>query len=177
MKRDALHAPLLNQCSGADHHRFGFELPARVEYVSRARKLARERLHHWGIGGDTHDTALLVVSELVTNAVVHSGSHLITCELVNSVKQLRISVRDQGCAPTGPHVCQTRAAEERGRGLLLVEAVASAWGAHAIHQGSGRIVWAELAHQRPSSGAHHHPAERTERAERAALPPGVERRW
>ncbi|MFI1015003.1 ATP-binding protein [Streptomyces sp. NPDC020965] len=146
MNRDALHAPLLDPCSGVDHYRYGFELPARVEYVSRARKLARDQLRSWGIGGDVHDTAMLVVSELVTNAVVHSGSHLVSCELLNAVQHLRISVRDQGCAPTGPRVCHTMAAEERGRGLLLVEAVASAWGAHATHQGAGRIVWAELAH-------------------------------
>ncbi|GGZ33575.1 hypothetical protein GCM10010387_29690 [Streptomyces inusitatus] len=153
MNRDALHAPLMDPCSGADHHRYGFELPARVEYVSRARKLARDRLHCWGIGGDVHDTAMLVVSELVTNAVVHSGSHLISCELLNGVERLRISVRDQGCAPTGPHVCHTKAAEERGRGLLLVESLSSAWGAHAGHRGSGRTVWAELAHTAGPYGA------------------------
>ncbi|MFI6283918.1 ATP-binding protein [Streptomyces sp. NPDC051018] len=146
MNHDTRHAPLLDPCSEADHHRYGFELPARVEYVSRARKLTRDRLRCWGIGGDVHDTALLVMSELVTNAVVHSGSHQVVCELLNGVEHLRISVRDQGCAPTGPHVCHSVAAEERGRGLLLVEAVSSSWGAHATQHGTGRIVWAELRH-------------------------------
>ncbi|GLF98358.1 ATP-binding protein [Streptomyces yaizuensis] len=145
MNRDALHAPLLDPCSGVDHHRYGFELPARVEYVSRARRLARARLDCWGIGEDVHDSAMLVLSELVTNAVVHSGSHLISCELSNGAERLRISVRDQGCSPMGPHVCHTLAAEERGRGLLLVEAVSAAWGAHEAHQGTGRTVWAEVA--------------------------------
>ncbi|MQT00820.1 ATP-binding protein [Streptomyces jumonjinensis] len=153
VNRDALHAPLLDPCSGADHHRYGFELPARVEYVSRARKLTRDRLGCWGIDGDVHDTAMLVISELVTNAIVHSGSHLISCELVNGVEQLRISVRDQGCAPTGPRVCHSMAAEERGRGLLLVEAVSSAWGAHADQLGTGRVVWAELRHTAIPYGA------------------------
>ncbi|MEU5400048.1 ATP-binding protein [Streptomyces sp. NPDC005963] len=162
MNRDALHAPLLDPCSGADHHRYGFELPARVECVSTARKLARDRLDCWGIGGDVHDTAMLVVSELVTNAVVHSGSHRICCELLNGVERLRISVRDQGCAPSGPRVCHTQAAEERGRGLLLVEAVSSAWGAHATQQGSGRIVWAELLHTDVPYGADF--PQRTERS-------------
>ncbi|ANW17298.1 ATP-binding protein [Streptomyces clavuligerus] len=153
MNRDALHAPLLDPCSGVDHHRYGFELPARVEYVSRARRLARARLEHWGIGGDVHDTVMLVLSELVTNAVVHSGSHLIACELLNGVERLRVSVRDQGCGPAGPRVCHTPSAEERGRGLLLVEAVSTAWGAHEAHQGTGRTVWAEVAHLRVSRGA------------------------
>ncbi|QDY79911.1 ATP-binding protein [Streptomyces qinzhouensis] len=146
MNHDTRHVPLLDPCSEADHHRYGFELPARVEYVSRARRLTRDRLRCWGIGGDTHDTAMLVISELVTNAVVHSGSHLVSCELLNDIEHLRISVRDQGCAPSGPHVCHARDAEERGRGLLLVEAVSSAWGAHSALYGSGRTVWAELAH-------------------------------
>ncbi|MER6912079.1 ATP-binding protein [Streptomyces sp. NPDC000594] len=153
MNRDALHAPLLDPCSGVDHHRYGFELPARVEYVSRARRLARVRLECWGIDGDVHDTVMLILSELVTNAVVHSGSHLVACELLNGAERLRVSVRDQGCAPLGPHVCHTQAAEERGRGLLLVEAVSAAWGAHETHRGTGRTVWAEVAHTAVPFGA------------------------
>ncbi len=146
MNRDALLAPHLDPCSEADHHRYGFELPARVEYVSRARKLAKERLHCWGIGGDVRDTAMLVVSELVTNAVVHADGHLVSCELLNGVEHLRISVQDQGCTPTGPHVCHSVQEEERGRGLLLVESMSSAWGAHPCRHGTGRIVWADLQH-------------------------------
>ncbi|MET7619403.1 ATP-binding protein [Streptomyces sp. NPDC005408] len=147
MNRDALTAPHLDPCSGADHHRYGFELPARVEFVSRARRLARERLHRWGIGGDVHDTAMLIVSELVTNAVVHTDGHLVACELLNGVEHLRITVQDQGSSPSGPHVCHT-VEEERGRGLLLVEAVSSAWGAYESQHGPGRLVWAELPHAR-----------------------------
>jgi anti-sigma regulatory factor (Ser/Thr protein kinase) len=149
VNRDALTAPLVNQCSAADHHRYGFELPARVEFVARARRLARERLHIWGIGGDVHDTAMLVVSELVTNAVVHTDGHLVACELLNGAERLRITVQDQGSSPAGPHVCHTLE-EERGRGLLLVEAVSSAWGAYDSQHGPGRLVWAELPHARTS---------------------------
>ncbi|MFF7200048.1 ATP-binding protein [Streptomyces sp. NPDC008141] len=146
MNLDALLAPLLDPCSEADHHRYGFELPARAECVSRARKLTRERLQCWGIEGDVHDTAMLVVSELVTNAVVHADGHLVSCELLNDVEHLRISVQDQGCTPTGPHVCHAVQEEERGRGLLLVESLSSSWGAHVPNHGAGRIVWAELPH-------------------------------
>lgn len=145
MNRDALTAAHLAPRSGADQHRYGFELPARVEFVSRARGLARRRLHSWGIGGDVHDTAMLVVSELVTNAVVHTDSHLVACELLNGAERLRITVQDQGSSPAAPHVCHGLE-EERGRGLLLVEAVSSAWGAYESQHGPGRIVWAELPH-------------------------------
>jgi anti-sigma regulatory factor (Ser/Thr protein kinase) len=143
VNRDALTTQLLDPLSGTDHNRYGFEFPARVEFVSSARRLARARLNSWGIGGDVHDTAMLVVSELVTNAVVHTDGHRVGCEILNSVRQLRITVRDQGCAPTGPRVCHV-AEEERGRGLLLVEAVSSAWGAYESRAGQGRVVWAEL---------------------------------
>jgi anti-sigma regulatory factor (Ser/Thr protein kinase) len=145
VNRDALTDQPLNPSSEAGHHRYGFELPARVEFVSRARKLACGRLHHWGIDGDTHDTAMLVVSELVTNAVVHTEGRLVACELFKGAEHLRITVQDQGSASTGPHVCHP-VDEERGRGLLLVEAVSSAWGAHVSRIGQGRVVWAELPH-------------------------------
>ncbi|MCX4820582.1 ATP-binding protein [Streptomyces sp. NBC_01142] len=143
MNRDALTTQLLDPCSGADHNRYGFELPARVEFVARARKMAQAVLNRWGVGGDVHDTAMLVVSELVTNAVVHTDGHLVACELLNGAQRLRITVQDQGSAPTGPRVCRV-AEEERGRGLLLVETVSSAWGTHASKSGPGRVVWAEL---------------------------------
>lgn len=145
MNRDALTTQLLDPLSGTDHHRYGFELPARVEFVSRARKLAQARLNSWDIGGDVHDTALLVVSELVTNAVVHTDGRLVACELLNGAERLRITVRDQGSAPTGPRVCRA-GEEERGRGLLLVETVSSAWGAYESRSGQGHVVWAELPH-------------------------------
>ncbi|MFF3323775.1 ATP-binding protein [Streptomyces sp. NPDC002889] len=149
MNRDALTAQLLDPHSGTDLNRYRFELPARVEFVSHARKLTAGQLDCWDIGGDTYDTALLVVSELVTNAVVHTEGHLVACELHNDDRVLRITVQDQGSAPTGPRVCRVAqegcaVEEERGRGLLLVEAVSSAWGTYDCERGTGRIVWAEL---------------------------------
>ncbi|MEV6399458.1 ATP-binding protein [Streptomyces sp. NPDC051907] len=143
MNRDALTSQLLAPCSATDPNRYGFELPARVEFVSRAREMAAARLGDWGVGGEVHDTAMLIVSELVTNAVVHTDGQLVSCELLGEVDRLRITVQDQGSAPTGPRVCRG-AEEERGRGLLLVEAVSSAWGTHDCASGLGRVVWAEL---------------------------------
>lgn len=143
VNRDALTTQLLDPSAGVGHHRYGFELPASVEFVARARELTREQLDRWGIAGDTHDTALLVVSELVTNAVVHTDGHLISCELLGGTERLRITVEDQGSALTGPRVCHGTE-DERGRGLLLVEAVSCAWGTYAARGGPGRVVWADL---------------------------------
>ncbi|WP_399226834.1 ATP-binding protein [Streptomyces sp. TRM49041] len=128
-----------------DVRRFAFELPARAEAVARARRLATERLGLWGIEGDVRDTAELVVSELFTNAVVHTASGRVVCELRDRGEHVRIAVHDEGCRVTGPRP-RSADREECGRGLLLVEAVSSAWGSHDARHGAGRVVWAELIH-------------------------------
>ncbi|MFP1628826.1 ATP-binding protein [Streptomyces sp. 5K101] len=143
MNRDALTTPFLDASPDTTTPHCGFEVPARVESVSRARRLVSERLALWGIDGDTRDTALLIVSELVTNAVVHSGGHLVSCQLHYVERRLRVTVQDQGSTGTGPRVCHGLE-EERGRGLLLVEAVSTAWGTYDCERGTGRVVWAEL---------------------------------
>jgi hypothetical protein len=91
---------------------------------------------------DTCDTAALVVSELVTNAIVHTASDVVVCELHDGDDLVRIAVRDQGCSPDEPHPSPQRPEEEHGRGLLLVEALCHAWGAQ--EHGLGLLVWADL---------------------------------
>lgn len=143
VNRDVLAPEVPDSRARAELTRYSFELPARVEQVPRARKLASTRLESWGVGEDPRATALLVVSELFTNAIVHTDGHLVACELRTDAERLRITVQDQGCAATGPRVCHG-AQGERGRGLLLVEAVSCAWGTFDATAGSGRVVWAEL---------------------------------
>lgn len=129
----------------ADVRRFSFELPARAESVARARHLVEERLVLWEVDGTVCDAVTLVVSELVTNAVVHTVSHRVVCELRDCGEQLRVSVQDEGCPAAAPRL-RRGSPEEGGRGLLLVDAVSSAWGAHHARHGAGRVVWAELGH-------------------------------
>jgi anti-sigma regulatory factor (Ser/Thr protein kinase) len=124
--------------------RYGFELPARAESVSRARKLTTDRLLHWGISKATSETAVLIVSELVTNAVVHAAGDHVICELRVDQERLRIAVEDQGYGPTGPQLHRA-SADEGGRGLFLVDSMCSCWGAQDTSgYGPGRVVWAEL---------------------------------
>ncbi|MFC9157483.1 ATP-binding protein [Streptomyces bauhiniae] len=122
--------------------RFRFELAAHPGSPAQARRLARTRLAGWSVCADTCESAVLVVSELVTNAVVHTASSRVVCELADHDGLVRIAVRDEGCAPGEPHPAQQRPDEEHGRGLLLVAALCRAWGAQ--EHGPGLLVWAEL---------------------------------
>ncbi|MFF1276174.1 ATP-binding protein [Streptomyces marokkonensis] len=123
--------------------RFRFELAAHPGSPAQARRLTRARLTGWSVCEDICDTAELVVSELVTNAIVHTASSHIVCELHDGDDLVRIAVRDEGCAPGRPRAnTRQRPEEEHGRGLLLVDALCHAWGAH--EHGPGLLVWADL---------------------------------
>ncbi|MFE5817694.1 ATP-binding protein [Streptomyces sp. NPDC056479] len=122
--------------------RFRFELAAHPGSPAQARRLTRARLNGWAVCEDTCDTAALVVSELVTNVIVHTASEHIVCELHDGAELVRIAVRDEGCAPGEPHPTPARPEDEQGRGLLLIDALCHAWGAQ--EHGSGLVVWADL---------------------------------
>ncbi|MGW0883555.1 SpoIIE family protein phosphatase [Streptomyces sp. NPDC002671] len=108
--------------------------------VGHARRFTRRTLRAWGVSPDTLDTALLVVSELVTNALVHTdGQVRLDLSLVNH--RLRLAVADT--SPRSP-VKPTNIGWEAtgGRGILLVEAVSAAWG--TVPVSGGKLVWADL---------------------------------
>ncbi|WP_335933001.1 ATP-binding protein [Streptomyces sp. PTD5-9] len=141
----ALIPRLVDLSPGTEALRYCFALPAHPESVAGARRLARARLDAWRLDEVAHEAAVLIVSELVTNAVVHTMSARVVCELRRLDRRLRIAVQDQGHQPSGPRLCRT-ADDEHGRGLMLVDAMSSAWGSRYAQFGSGRIVWAELPH-------------------------------
>lgn len=132
----------------AAERRFRFELTAHPGAVAQARRVTRTQLSGWAHCEDTCDTAALVVSELVTNAIVHTASSQIVCELHDADELVRIAVRDEGCAPGEPHPSPQRPEEEHGRGLLLIESLCHSWGAQPA--GLGLLVWADLPRMTPS---------------------------
>ncbi|MGW5476935.1 ATP-binding protein [Streptomyces sp. NPDC004008] len=137
--------------AAAAERRFRFELAARPGSVGQARRLARARLSGWAVCEDACDTAALIVSELVTNAIVHTAGQHVVCELHDTGDLVRIAVQDEGCAPGEPHTGPQRPEEEHGRGLLLVAALCRAWGAQEA--GPGLLVWAELARDAEESAS------------------------
>ncbi|MEU3254184.1 SpoIIE family protein phosphatase [Streptomyces sp. NPDC006997] len=110
------------------------------EAVRHARRFTRRTLRSWG-AAEHVDAALLVVSELVTNALVHTGGQ-VRLDLTLLSDRLRISVAD--ASPRTP-VKPTSIGWEAtgGRGLLLVEAMSTAWGSMPVS--GGKQVWSEIA--------------------------------
>ncbi|MFJ8106176.1 SpoIIE family protein phosphatase [Streptomyces sp. NPDC096132] len=111
------------------------------EAARQARRFTRRTLRSWGVPGDAMDTALLVVSELVTNALVHTDGR-VRLDLTLIDERLRVALTD--ASPRTP-VKPTSLGWEAtgGRGILLVEAVSEAWGTLPVS--GGKQVWAELS--------------------------------
>ena len=104
----------------------------------KARQFVVSTLLGWDVE-HLIDTASLLTSELVTNAVMHANSD-IELRLAKEVDLIRFEVEDHG---TGQPVARHPAAEETsGRGLNLVDTLSSAWGVD--HVRSGKAVWFEL---------------------------------
>jgi anti-sigma regulatory factor (Ser/Thr protein kinase) len=92
-------------------------------------------------GHPVRQEILLLVSELVTNAVEHVGHRL---ELVVAVDRDRIRVEVLDPGVDGPLLRQPSPTDPRGRGLLLVDRIARAWGSERIPR-DGKRVWFEVA--------------------------------
>lgn len=114
-------------------------LPSSVSTPAAARAFARETLDRGHATVRIEDVAL-VVSELVTNAVVH-GDGDITLDVVVADDAIRVEVEDR--EPELPDRLESRLDAESGRGLLLVSRIAREWGVRPA--GSGKVVWAEMA--------------------------------
>lgn len=126
-----------------------FRLPALSASVADARGRIRARLKEWGACAELREDASLVVTELFTNAVRHTDSEKITCVVHDTGGVVRVEVTDQGRGSSVPAPGTAGADEEGGRGLLLVSVLSLAWGSDPAEDGTGRVVWAELAAHRP----------------------------
>ncbi len=103
-----------------------------------ARQFVTSTLAEWNVS-HLIDTATLLTSELVTNAVVHAGSR-IELRLARQEDLVRFEVEDHGGGDPEPR--QPALEEMSGRGLALVETLSNAWGVEPVD--SGKAVWFEL---------------------------------
>ncbi|MFF3846748.1 SpoIIE family protein phosphatase [Streptomyces sp. NPDC002328] len=110
------------------------------EAARHARRFTRRTLRAWGVPADAMDAALLVVSELVTNALVHTDGR-VRLDLGLISHRLRLAVTDASPrTPVKPPGLTWEATG--GRGILLVEAVSDAWG--TVPVSGGKQVWSEI---------------------------------
>jgi serine/threonine-protein kinase RsbW len=133
------HAHACHDWRGAPRH-LQLRLPASGRPVRLTRQITREVLTAWQLA-QVEETAVLLVSELVTNAVRHArGTDAITVELEVVRTCLRIEV--YRCRPG---LAVPRAAgefDESGFGSVLMDSLAGQWGVRETMTGTS--MWAKL---------------------------------
>lgn len=118
---------------------FSVGLPPEPASATRARTLTRERLGR-SCSSDTLETVALLVTELVTNAILHARTPLqLTVE--ERAGHVRICVEDAAAGLPALRCHESDAVT--GRGLALVAELSSAWGVDETP--SGKAVWCEVA--------------------------------
>ncbi|OEU88097.1 serine/threonine protein phosphatase [Streptomyces abyssalis] len=122
------------------HPGYSETLPRTPGSVATARSLVRTALATWGLE-QLADAAVLVASELVTNAVQHARSDALRVVVTRPCAVcVRVAVVDK--SRTLPTRCEAAEDDEGGRGLALVERLAVRWDTDPLPW--GKCVWAEL---------------------------------
>ena len=129
-----------------------------------ARRHAGAALNAWQIGPDTIETAQLIVSELVTNAIKAANPGLVRPDSSRSSQrewvaltlrllQSRVVIEVFDSDPAPPVLSFAGADAENGRGLVLVQALAKEWG-HYFPPSGGKTVYAVIGTQEPDAHSH-----------------------
>jgi anti-sigma regulatory factor (Ser/Thr protein kinase) len=127
--------------------RFGLTASPSAPY--QARWHLRHALASWGIGRELVETAELITSELVTNAVkatgvsTDAGLGQVLLTLCFARQALRIEVTDGSTNP--PILGQVPPDAESGRGMFIVETLSSEWSYSFLPSGHGKTVYCVLA--------------------------------
>jgi anti-sigma regulatory factor (Ser/Thr protein kinase) len=95
--------------------------------AAKARSQVRAAIAAWNAPADA-DVAVLLTSELVTNAVKHTMGQAITLGIRCTRDRLRVDVHDR--SPDPPVLTDSPADAETGRGLMLVASLSAAWGSY-----------------------------------------------
>ncbi|MEU8509110.1 SpoIIE family protein phosphatase [Streptomyces brevispora] len=136
LRRKAAHAP---QPGGRLQQQVAQNDP---EALSSARHMIRAAVRAWG-AKDRADEVELAADELITNALMHTdGGAIVTIRvLTGSGRRLRVDVEDRSSAL--PRRRDAGESGVSGRGLMLVDRLADAWGVES--RGTGKCVWCEFA--------------------------------
>lgn len=137
----------MTDCPQRSRTRHTLAVVAHPSVVWDARSFVAQRLAAWGIDGQTAECAVLVASELVTNAVRHAGGFAIRLSVCWNFGDPRIEVWDP-LADVWPVRRDAAEVDESGRGLVLVETLADRWGVEREPTG-GKTVYAVVCHDLP----------------------------
>jgi anti-sigma regulatory factor (Ser/Thr protein kinase) len=125
------------------------DLPEGPTAAGLARAFVRRCWSHLE-SDETLDAVVLCVSELVTNALDHATPPYELC-MTRGRGRLRVEVADTGeCTPVLQPLSPSA---RRGRGIFLVQCVATQWGVESTT--AGKTVWAEFATNGPMGGLAH----------------------
>jgi len=125
--------------SGLGSTQARLDLEQHPAAVGRARRFVHDQCHAAGVNDDTSETAVLLVSEIVTNAFLHGRSRA-RVAFRTTDDRLRVEVGDDNSRL--PQRAEPDHEALNGRGLAIVDTLAADWGA-AQHDG-GKVVWFEL---------------------------------
>ena len=129
----------------AERHGLRVRLATGPAAAAEARRQVRAAIRSWPVPVDL-DVALLLTSELVTNAVRHEAGHraqAVVLDINCSHGRFRVDVHDT--SRSLPAVADVPADAETGRGLLLVETLSDEWGFY--HTPAGKAVYFTLVSQ------------------------------
>ncbi|HLL32973.1 MAG TPA: SpoIIE family protein phosphatase, partial [Streptomyces sp.] len=112
------------------------------ERIAVARRLLRELLHDWACA-DQVDSAVLLLSETLTNVLVHTDTDaLLVAEVTGEGDDRRMRVEVTDASDDLPHKRRPGELASSGRGLMLIELLAHAWGVDP--RGEGKSIWFEF---------------------------------
>jgi anti-sigma regulatory factor (Ser/Thr protein kinase) len=116
-------------------------LPSRPESAATARRLTQVViLRHWGLGPRMTEDAVLLVSELVGNAVRHTGARVFGLRMRRRPRWIRVEIRDPSRGL--PCLMPVQDLDISGRGLFLVDKLADRWGVDLLPR--GKTTWFEM---------------------------------
>ncbi|MFE5940873.1 ATP-binding protein [Streptomyces sp. NPDC056470] len=116
------------------------------EAAGEARRVARAILTRWQVDEGTAEAVLLVVSELVTNAVEHANAPVVMAMRKDPAGgQIQVEIADGGPSARDGEWTTSCTPDEHGRGLALVRALSAAHGVRKCPEGSTH--WARISSQ------------------------------
>ncbi|MEU9030508.1 ATP-binding protein [Streptomyces sp. NPDC048383] len=116
-------------------------LPSMPESASTARRLTQSVvIRFWGLSPQIAEHTVLLVSELVGNAVRHTGARSFGLKMVRRRGWIRVEVRDPSRGL--PCLMPVHELDTTGRGLFLVDKLSDRWGADLLPR--GKITWFEM---------------------------------